>query len=292
MSALNLASKYKFLLQPFLIGLTLILFLLSPEIALADNISKLKELAVSYWPEYDKPSVLIIYRGKLPDNVRLPARVKLFVPKETVISSTAEVDENGQFQYDYAWPTHSVVSSFNYKELSFETRYPTFQAEVYWQTISSSPTRSFNLQLKTPVAVENLNVEIQEPLKATNFKLEPQAAEVSNDGTFNYHRYSFGSQPAEKELIFKVAYEKSTNEPSLDNQLPATSVNDVSNRSTLSLWIFIGLSLIITAIVASFFRLRYASAPLSKEKAVFCSQCGQRLEKKDKFCINCGRPVK
>lgn len=274
----------------------------------AAPISKISDLKVSFWPEYDNPSVLVIYRGKLPESVGLPARVDLFIPKNAKIASTASVDTNGQFQYDHAWQTHQVTSGSTYDELTFETIYQGYQCEIYYNPIGSASQRNFNFLFKTSTAVDNLAAEIQKPRNATDFKIEPKPAKKSNDGNFDYYSYNLGSQPAGRELSFKVSYKKKDLQTSMavkpSDLASGQDTNNPGGRAGSIRAALLLLGIIGTGILVALWRVRSVAAaakptkrfspskPAVKAKQkLYCRNCGGSLDKKNKFCPQCGRKI-
>ena len=62
----------------------IILFVLSIYIpsAQAQEAPRFETLTIDLWPEYDRPSMLVIYKGELSPAVSLPAEVTLRMPVE------------------------------------------------------------------------------------------------------------------------------------------------------------------------------------------------------------------
>ena len=284
------------------------------------DVSTYDQFKVSYWPEHDSQSVLLIFRGIFPSNVKLPATVKIYVPKGARVSSTAAVDPNGQYQYDEAWSSHVVTpGEGDYDTLTFTTTKPEFQSEVYYNTIGTEKERVFDLKFKTPVDVNNLSVEIEKPIGAAEFKAEPVSTDVQTANNFEYHNYSFSNIPAEREFSYKVTYSKDNNTPSVNSQPGqvnttggATAATGDSGRTNTIIAIVFILGVIATAVVVGVWRVRtvsagpsgkqyksskYASKPKAKTKTKsqpkpkaqkFCSSCGEKLEAGAKFCGGCG----
>jgi hypothetical protein len=207
----------------------------------------------------------------------------LLVPKDAKISSTASVDGNGQFHYERAWASHTLTAGKDYDELSFEVEYPDFQAEIYYLPVSSKAQRNFNFKLKTPVAVENLGVEIEEPLRATSFKVKPTGYEKSNDGTFNYYLYNYGKQEAGREFLFQISYLKADVQPSL-NQLGTENTPVANQRYKAVIWLLLAVALVVAGVSGATFRLKTTKV----NTASFCPRCGSRLKKNSRFCAYCG----
>ncbi len=285
-----------------------------------EDVSTYDQLKVSYWPEHDSQSVLLIFRGLFPSDVKLPATVKIYIPKGARVSSTAAVGSNGQYQYNEAWNSHVVTpGEEDYDVLTFTTTNPEFQAEIYYNTIGTEKVRDLDLKFKTAANINNLSVEIEKPVGATEFKAEPVSSDVQTVDKYEYHNYSFSNIPAEREFSYKATYSKDNNTPS-ENSQPGqvnttggttAAAGDSSRTNTIIAIVFI-LGVIATAIMVGVWRVRtassgpsgkqykssqYASKPKAKAKSKpkpkpkaqkFCSDCGESLEPGAKFCGSCG----
>ena len=66
----------------------------------SDSTPPFEELVISYWPEYDNQipneSVLMLYQGSLPDDVQLPAKINLHIPKDAKVFAATVFDDSGQ----------------------------------------------------------------------------------------------------------------------------------------------------------------------------------------------------
>ena len=79
-----------------------------PFAAQAQNPIKLSTLQVQLWPEYDQPSMLVIYDFKLPEGVKLPVSVSMSFPKEAHLVAVASQSSNGSLlNTDYIGPIAS-----------------------------------------------------------------------------------------------------------------------------------------------------------------------------------------
>lgn len=301
--------------------LTIFVLVISAQLpALAEHdasdggVSSYDQFQVQYWPEHDSQSVLLIFRGVLPSDAKLPATVRIYVPKGARISSTAAVN-NGQYDYTEAWDSHVIhPGEGDYDTLTFKTSSSEFQAEAYYNTIGTDPGRELDLKFKTPVSINNLIVEIEKPVGAADFKVEPVSTDIQTADQFEYHRYSFTNIPADREYSYKVTYSKDNNIPSVNAEPgevnTAGDSNDAAtgdgNRTNIIIAIVLILGVIATAIAVGVWRVRMAavgpsgeqyesskneSQPKteSKPKAQkLCGSCGEKLEAGAKFCGSCG----
>ena len=67
---------------------------------------KLSSLQVQLWPEYDQPSMLVIYDLRLPDDTKLPISITLQLPKDANLVAVASQAADGSLlNADYQGPT-------------------------------------------------------------------------------------------------------------------------------------------------------------------------------------------
>lgn len=310
--------KGKFLkITVFLTALMMTLSFQPQAMAAAPAAKSYQSLVVSYWPEYDSQSVLGIFRGKLPSNVKLPAKVKIFIPKGARVSSTAAVDTSGQYQYDQAWNSHTVTPGADYDVLEYETVFPEFQTEIYFSPVGQATARTFDFKFKSPVDIGTLDIEVQKPSEATEYKVEPVSSNINNRENFEYHNYSFTDVPADKEIGYKVTYNKVNNKPSVNTQQGqvnttgggTTNVGGGRGNTIMIMAIIFGL--LGTGIAVGVWRSRTttAAAPAGKQfktpkygksqknqrpkpkKDKHCGNCGEKLAPNAQFCTGCGAKV-
>lgn len=282
----------------------------------------LEGLNVSYQPEYDDPSVLVIYSGKVDASIKAPATIKIAIPKGKGVRlvATSAVDPNGQFQYDRAWKSKQLVDLEDMTILTYETIYPTFQFELYMQPVSGGGERNFDFSLPSISKIKTLTVDIKQPMRAENFKATPEAARTAPDGQFTDYYYSYADVAPGQNYNFNVKYDRADSIPSVDKK---TGVVDTSGGSSKTALILIGLiALIGLGIGAGIWRSKTASVtpkgrpvkagakgnankkgksnnkgkPVSAAKQGnaktggknFCPSCGSQNPPGSKFCSDCG----
>ena len=75
---------------------------------------KLSSLQVQLWPEYDQPSMLVIYDLKLPDDTRLPISLTLRLPKDANLVAVASQAADGSLlNADYQGPAKGETLADN-----------------------------------------------------------------------------------------------------------------------------------------------------------------------------------
>jgi hypothetical protein len=276
-------------------------------IATAQAPLSLKRLKVSLWPEYDQPSLLVMYQGELADNVSLPARIKFQFPSAARLSSTSSINTQGKFEYTKEWNSRQTTNvSTATTQLEYTVYYPRFQFEVYYPIDTSKPERSLSYTITNILPVSDFTVEIQKPLKAKDMKIEPASQSSSGDERgFKYSNYSLGSVKAGSQYTYKISYQKATNVPSVSEQPGVVTTTERHNA-----WIIVVLfSLIVIAPLVIYFLVASkrtspqssgkfpAKSKVRKGKSgakakKFCSSCGEILRPGAKFCSACGAKQK
>src|SRR5512139_729076 len=144
--------------------------------AWAQDAPVISELDISLWPEYDRPEVLVIYRGSFESNTPLPVQVEFYLPAKVVRpTAVAWVDEaGGQFTQDYTTRVEG-----DWLVVAFELAVPRFQLE-YYDTLPVDETgqRQYTFSYKADYDIGSLTVDFQVPPTAMGFTLEPSASAV------------------------------------------------------------------------------------------------------------------
>ncbi|MBI5054650.1 MAG: hypothetical protein HZB52_15490, partial [Chloroflexi bacterium] len=111
-------------LTSLLIALVLI-FTASP--TLAQTTSALSGMEIELWPEYDKPSMLVIFRGTIAPNVPLPTTLTFEIPSKFTPLAVAYRDQQGLL-YDLKYTT---TAGANTAAITFSVPTTSFQFEYY-----------------------------------------------------------------------------------------------------------------------------------------------------------------
>lgn len=283
-----------------------------------------KSLKVSIWPEYDEASVLVIWYGRLADGTALPVTVKYPVPADARISSACAIDSSGKHDpqtVERAKDDGGDVASINIDQL-------TTDIEFYYNPIEGGGVRDLSYVIKPLHTIESLEVEVQQPLRSTNFAVTPAANAVSSDQAgFQYHRYDFGRVEAGREISLDIDYEKTDATPSVtpgQQGGPAAQGTNASGGNDLVLPLLLlgsgGIVLVLyfslrntgggrgksrrnARVVATEkpAKQRKAAPPPARQSAVqpdrqagarYCTACGAGLRADAAFCSACGQPVR
>ena len=114
---------------------------------------------------------------------------------------------------------------------------PTFYFEYYNSQIEGATDKSINYQLvNPPYVIDSLDMEIQQPLKATNFAINPSTTSATQDTQgLKYFNYTFSGVPADKVLNFAISYTKSDPNPSVEKKSDAAANGDGQSNSLIAI---------------------------------------------------------
>ncbi|MDA8187831.1 MAG: zinc ribbon domain-containing protein [Dehalococcoidales bacterium] len=281
----------------------------------------IKQMKLSIWPEYDESSVLVMYSGEFAQNTAFPREVSLRTPKDARITVVEGDDPKGQ-HLDLNYKTKEEA---DYKVVSFTLPNPVFRFEYYFNPIGSEPLRNIDYAFSATYPIDKMEVEIQQPLRSTEFKVDPVAAPIGADKQgLKYSQLVFSNVPVDRKIELKLSYSKPDNRPSASKDQASTSGGEVSNSSNSNIGLlFIGIGVVgLLAGLAISWRQRRlvprgdssmrsilvesqsrpmrssmktaAESTSRKSQAVtsFCTGCGAAIEATDHFCRFCGNKSK
>ncbi|MBM3471631.1 MAG: hypothetical protein FJX73_12710 [Armatimonadetes bacterium] len=243
-------------------------------------------LAVDIWPEHDDPRLLVIYRGTLGAAVALPQTLTFAIPSDGQVNAAAYRGDDGQL----------FTSSHQYRQepdrllVSFTIPTRGFQFEYYVDGLSPPPQRTFTMDLVFPLAIEDLRVSVEQPLRSSVFALTPPAAETAvTPAGFTHHLYSVGRWPAGKKWRLQAAYRKEDANPSIARTVGATAPGPAAPRvAGPPAWLWMvggGLAAVLVGLGVWFLR---RGGPAGRAD-VYCVHCGARPRPRDRYCGRCGR---
>jgi hypothetical protein len=292
---------------------------------------KTDQIVVQVWPEYDENAVLVFMYFSLPAEVQLPATLKFAIPKGAVIAGIGEIDPNGSFKFNYADSYPPVEPGTDWDIATIQVQdYRSLQIDYYYDPglPAAAGARSFPALLQLPLDAGSLNLHVQQPARATDFKVEPamQGSGEANDG-FTYSTATFSEVKAGSTLGYLISYSKPDGDPSTSDDHQSTAAE--LNTSTVLLAAILVIVVCIGGLVI--YRLyrnagratqtkrpeRPSTRPDSAAPPVatkgkrpatnarntatkrdegnrgeavtrFCFACGEELTKKARYCPGCG----
>jgi hypothetical protein len=294
---------------PVLIGLALLSFRFAP-VATAETNDRLANLQINVWPEYDDTRVLVMYDGELADATNLPRDISLFIPSTASLSAEAYVDANGSFINIPDKPTTQDTGD-GFTSVTVKLPAAKFHLEYYYNPLQGSPDKTMEFVYKAAQPAENVQLEIQQPLKADNFSTDPATQVKTTDAhSFTFYIFNYASLDVGQTQRIKISYTKTDPNPSIASipqpaSASASALADTQQAlpfSSLLAPVLIAVALALMALggFAWWSRGRNAMepAPARTDNARrrqprqgatgFCVQCGRGLEADDVFCPRCG----
>jgi hypothetical protein len=272
---------------------------------------------IEIWPEYDKPSVLVIYQITLASSTSFPATLSIRIPTAAgAPNAVAERQSDGSlYSINYTRQLEGEWSSIN-----FTTTASAIQIEYYDPSLVVNGTsRHFVYTWPGGYVINQLTMQVQQPSGATDMQISPGlgAGATGSDG-LTYYTQDIGSITAEQSIQITIDYQKATDSFSAQNlpvapsaPIPQSSISDINIYSALP-WLLaiLGAGLIVGGIVwfwrsgkqqpARKIRRRRSSTdqPAAQtdqktdEESVYCSQCGKRAAPGDQYCRSCGSAIR
>ena len=284
----------------------LILFLgLIPVSAKAQTDTNFSSVNVQIWPDYDQPSVLVIYHYVLADDIALPTSLDLMVPLQASINAVATSDgSSGLITADY-----DRKVSGEWVALSMTTNSRNIQVEYYDNYQLDGQTRQYEYQWAGNYPVDMLTIALQQPVNVTSIRLDPPLVDslIGQDG-LTYYSGQIGAFEANQNYSLLIEYEKSDNTLSASQQSvqPSAPLDgsgesnfNLTDNLPLILGILGGAMVVGGVIIALYYRNKESSPSTSRKRRrrntsdgdigdAYCPQCGKRSQPGDVFCRTCG----
>lgn len=281
--------------------------------AFAQDPNKLSQLTISVWPEHDKPTVLVLLDGTLADSSNLPRQFSVLIPSSAQLLVATFVNADGSFAPEQ--PSTATNLGDGFTRITYAVATSKFHLEYYDDLLRGAPDKTMDFVYKAQSPADQATLEIQQPLKATNFSVSP-ATQTTRNGTdgFKYFVQDLAAVSAGQTITAQVKYTKTDPNPSVLPTLPSITPipAPVAPAASPSPWssIFILAGVVALGIVAviGFFVFQKRSrepalaraasrnrtrrngerAAPSSQTAAFCTQCGHGLSADDLFCPRCG----
>lgn len=276
----------------------------------AQDSPRFDTLTIDLWPEYDRPSMLVIYKAVLSPEVSLPAEITLRMPVEAGAPVVVAVGPDVNSVADAVFETQVMGE---WLEVSFIATTPVIQFEYYDpDLIKDGATRSYDFTWPGDYGVDTLVLQAQQPLGAANMTVSPLMGRMVQDQIgFTYDIIDVGQLEQGETFELGMSYEKDSDAlsvQSLQIQPSATITPGSSNLFSLDqpwIWFLIALGVLLIGGGGYWYwrtgqedaepqqrRQRRSSkdgpAGVPEGKTVYCHQCGKRARPGDVFCRTCG----
>ncbi|MCP4356870.1 MAG: zinc ribbon domain-containing protein [Chloroflexi bacterium] len=258
-------------------------------------------MMIDFWPDYDRPAVLILLTGTLPEETPLPAAVTIPLPESADLNAVARITDNGMMRDDIEYTNENGM-------LSFTTPDARFRVEYYLPYSAAGNQRELEFTWLADTAVNNLKIAVQQPAAAANVQTQPPAVSTIQNSLddLTYHNLPETAVPAGTPYTVQLSYTMNTPTLSVEQAAqpapPPTEPVPVQNQN-LNWPLILAISggvLVVIAVVWQMTSSRrqpkrpHKASPKRRPKtaAKFCHECGVSLQSEDKFCRECGTAVK
>ena len=290
-------------MRKWLLFITLIVVALFPVGARAQNSIRFNSVNVEIWPEFDQPSVLVIYHLNLGADVSLPATLDLRVPIQATVNAVAVNDGSGTL----ITTNYERNISGDWATLTLTSDSRDIQVEYYDPYTRQGDTRQYEYIWPGNYAVDAFSITFQQPAGSSNLRLTPELGSgvVAADG-LTYYSSMLGAMPVDQTFSLSIEYQKTTDALSASGQSvqPSAPLADPTNLNDILPWVLGGLGAILVfggiVVALIYWRRESEKTPgtsrrrrASTQKEIpggdtYCNQCGKRSQPGDVFCRSCG----
>ncbi len=186
-------------------------------------------LQIGIWPEYDRPSVLVILDGQLASGVALPAEVAVHLPAAAKAPNAVAVTAADGNLVTAPYTTTTAASGDII--ITFLADSAAFRVEYYDPAlVVSGDARSYAFRWQSDYAIGSVSLKVQEPSGAHDLKGQPAltAAGAGSDG-LNYYTASLGALSGGGTVSLDLSYAKSGSALSATAIGPAVTTGSVAS---------------------------------------------------------------
>jgi hypothetical protein len=281
--------------------------------ARAQAVLDVAQVTVSFWPEFDQPRVLVIYRVLLAPGTRLPAQVSVPVPSSvSTLNAVASRGLDGSLiNADYSQSTEGETHWVLIQSTELE-----LQLEFYTPLVRSGDLRSFSFAWPGGLAAGEFVFEAQEPIGVTTFDMTPEpASEEIGEYGLRYRRLNLGRLELASAPQLEISYTRSSEQMSAELLQVATPAGPPGSAfgqpaplAPNLAWPLLAVGLLLVAGSGGYLlwkrrsvrpkaRRRHRAAAETEAgepqaAVVYCHNCGTAAGSRDRFCRRCGTALR
>jgi len=260
---------------------------------------RLESMQIEVWPEFDRPAALVILRGALAADAKLPADVKLRIAASS--GGPSAMAYSAAAGGNLLNLEHERTDAKDFITLRFKVPERFFHVEFYDPLAIGTPERSYTYVWPGDLGVNRLSVVVQEPASASDFSVQPKldATATGQDG-LRYHSAELGARAAGKPQPIRVSYKKTDARTSAEilqpkapglTPAPAAGSGDEVTKGVLVFILAVSL-LVGIGMAVLWWRGRAKTSGAQASGAGACTKCGTPRAPDDRFCSKCGARLK
>lgn len=287
---------------------------------------RLAAVTVNLWPEYDRPDMLVMYDLTLPEEITLPAEVRVRIPASSGgAHAVAERQASGEmFNLVYVEQTEG-----DWITVVITATSPNIHLEYYDPGLQKDGTqRRFNFRWPGDHPIDTFLILVQQPVGAGDIQIRPSlGTRAPSDGGLVYYRIDWGALPAGQPVEISLEYQKP--DDTLTSQslpvVPSEPIDEgaggpLATGGALALLGTLGLLLIFGGVYWYWRSGREKAVPVARRarggrggrvssfpagepskdavpaaaenQHIYCHQCGKRAAAGDRFCRTCGTQLR
>ena len=292
-------------MRRWMTGMLFGVLILAPSGALAQTPLSLGSLQVQLWPEYDQPSMLVIYDFQVGPGSQLPVGVTIDFPRDANLVAVAVQTADGSLlNAEYAESSGSADSQAIVVQAQSASVY---RVEYYQPLARSGDVREFSFHWPGRYSVDDFGIRLRLPSDASALKVNPPFQPVQDSGALNLQEKKFGPLGVGQEVSVSLSYSRQSEALAASQQdLQPTQPLDGSTAGRVMLsnyvpYMLAALGLVLIAGGALYYwRSSKSRGPRAKRHGPgvaparqqgeddYCHQCGTRAQPGDRFCRVCG----
>ena len=293
--------------------LVLFLMLISFKLTQAQAETVISSIMVDLWPEFDRPSMLVIYHMTLSPQVNLPAEISFPIPRSAGSPHAVAIKQpdNNLISVPY-----TLERRDDWRFVVFQATAPEIQLEYYdFSLIMDGVDRFYTYSWPGAYPVDAFILTIQQPRSASGMLFRPSmfAAKSGADG-LTYYLMNVGALTIGQQFEVSLTYQKETDVLSYSDMpvAPVEPLNDTTvgftNLSGKLPWVLgsLGLLLIFGGALwywrtglkktgsrsIEYILQKIENTPTQSQSGeiefAYCPACGKRASPGDRFCRTCG----
>ncbi|MBN2044998.1 MAG: hypothetical protein JW757_08270 [Anaerolineales bacterium] len=300
-------------MKKLIFGLVLIGVLSVTSLAGAQTSLKFDQVQIQFWPEYDRPEMLVIFTLELPAEQALPVELSVRIPARVASPTAVAVLEGNQL----VTREYSLSSEDPWTVVTLTADSPVIQLEYYDPLLSQSDrSRDFQFEWFFDYPLDELVIAVKQPVHAVDLVFSPDLGvpTAGADG-LDFYSASFGALPAGEVFAFSLQYQKSDDllsaellsQPLAEESVQPGATAGQQNQFPAWGWVIVGAGAVIIAAggvylwsintPTAFSRYRQKKARSRTARSgvpdvVYCHQCGFQAKRGDNFCRECGEKLR
>jgi hypothetical protein len=260
--------------------------------------STISDLNIYIYPEYYYSGIMVEINGEV-DLSDIPFSMEMLVPAMTDSVFFVSGSPNDQSEVK----TLNIKDANSMRWVHLELNKSPFRIFVFYNPFNSSVTREIQYPLQFSTSLSEFHVFVQEPLISTSFNIDLESTSNKDQHNIVFHQIHFqGLKEMSKEII-NLSYDNLSGKTTmqyLQGRLSENSINNdestqqkdnkIPKRHRLPLWEPIAVLGVLSVLSGVLFFNNNQNKKNGKNKN-FCSKCGNKLDKSDKYCSICGSNI-